>query len=158
MSELGQSRRFDDVRVTSAFPPITTKERTSRDVSNVPLTEVEHGITGLSSHLVCVRSHRGFGSGGKMPFVVNRGVRIHYESIGQGPVLVLHHWNVRERPRHSPPPALLPFFFADQTGHPGLFLGGWDDPALRREACNFENKLGPDRFLEFFAIFDSHDE
>src|SRR5947207_2521004 len=56
------------------------------------------------------------------------------------------------------PPALLPFFFADQTGHPGLFLGGWDDPVLRREARNFENKLGPDRFLEFFAIFDRHDE
>src|SRR6266436_8313488 len=34
MSELGQSRRFDDVRVTSAFPPIATKEWTSRDVSN----------------------------------------------------------------------------------------------------------------------------
>src|SRR5262249_62168982 len=60
--------------------------------------------------------------------------------------------------RHSPPPALLPFFFTDQTGHPGLFLGGWDDPALRREACNFENKFGPDRFLEFFAIFDRHDK
>src|ERR1700675_1274789 len=55
-------------------------------------------------------------------------------------------------------PALLPFFFAEQTGHPGLFLGGWDDPVLRREARNFENKLGPDRFLEFFAIFDRHDE
>src|SRR6266852_6122116 len=40
MSELGQSRRFDDVRVTSAFPPIPTKERTSRDVSKVPTTDI----------------------------------------------------------------------------------------------------------------------
>jgi hypothetical protein len=55
-------------------------------------------------------------------------------------------------------PALLPCFFADQTGHPGLFLGDWDDPSLRREARNFENKLGPNRFLEFFAIFDRLDE
>ena len=40
MSELGQSRRFDDVRVISAFPPIATKERTSRDVSNVPPSDI----------------------------------------------------------------------------------------------------------------------
>src|SRR5439155_6411341 len=33
-----------------------------------------------------------------------------------------------------------------------------DDPALWREARNFANKLGPDRFLEFFANFDRHDE
>jgi pimeloyl-ACP methyl ester carboxylesterase len=26
-----------------------------------------------------------------MPFVVNQGVRIHYETIGNGPVLVMHH-------------------------------------------------------------------
>jgi pimeloyl-ACP methyl ester carboxylesterase len=26
-----------------------------------------------------------------MPFVVNQGVRIHYESIGNGPTLVMHH-------------------------------------------------------------------
>src|SRR5262245_59597723 len=58
----------------------------------------------------------------------------------------------------SPHPALLRFFFADQTGHPGLLLGGSDDPALRREARNFANKLGPDRFLEFFAILDRYDE
>jgi hypothetical protein len=45
-------------------------------------------------------------------------------------------------------PCAPAIFFADQTGHPGLFLGGWDDPAPRREACNFENKLGPDRFLD----------
>jgi hypothetical protein len=35
MSALDQSRRFDEVRVNSAFPPIATKERTLRDVSNV---------------------------------------------------------------------------------------------------------------------------
>jgi hypothetical protein len=26
-----------------------------------------------------------------MPFVVNQGIRIHYESIGNGPTLVMHH-------------------------------------------------------------------
>jgi hypothetical protein len=40
MSELGPSRRFDDVRVMSAFPPIATTERTSRDVSNVPIRDI----------------------------------------------------------------------------------------------------------------------
>ncbi len=39
MSGLGQSRRFWHVRATSAFPLIATEERTSRDVSNVPLTD-----------------------------------------------------------------------------------------------------------------------
>jgi hypothetical protein len=39
MSETGQSRQFDDVRVTSAFPPIAAKAPTSRDVSNVPLPD-----------------------------------------------------------------------------------------------------------------------
>ena len=34
MSEMGQRRRFDDVRAESAFPPLATFERTSRDVSN----------------------------------------------------------------------------------------------------------------------------
>src|SRR5258705_8595510 len=60
--------------------------------------------------------------------------------------------------RLSPPPAVLPLFLADQTGNPGHFLGGWDDPALGREARHFENKLGPDSFLEFFSIFDCHHE
>src|SRR5215471_21653010 len=60
--------------------------------------------------------------------------------------------------QQSPPLALPPFIFADQTGHPELFLSGWDDPALQSEACNFENKLSPDCFLEFFTIFDRHDE
>src|ERR1700704_3165253 len=36
MTAKGQSRRFDDVRATSAFHPIAAKERTSREVSNVP--------------------------------------------------------------------------------------------------------------------------
>src|SRR5215475_6488886 len=49
-------------------------------------------------------------------------------------------------------------FFADQTGHPGLFHGDWNDLALLRQTRNFANKLGPDRLLEFFAIFDCHDE
>jgi hypothetical protein len=30
MTELGHSRQFDDVRVTSAFPPITAVKRTSQ--------------------------------------------------------------------------------------------------------------------------------
>jgi hypothetical protein len=38
--QMGQSRHFDDVPVTSAFPPIATKERTSRDVSNVPGADI----------------------------------------------------------------------------------------------------------------------
>src|SRR3954465_4313189 len=49
-----------------------------------------------------------------------------------------------------PPPPRSCDFFAHQTGARGLFLGGWDDPALWREAPNFANKLGPDRCLEFF--------
>src|SRR5712691_1022523 len=40
MSALGQSRRFDDVRATSAFHLIAAKERTSREVSNVPTPEI----------------------------------------------------------------------------------------------------------------------
>src|SRR5258708_12451761 len=40
MSELGQSRRFDDVRVTSAFPPIAPNDPPSRDVSNTPQPDV----------------------------------------------------------------------------------------------------------------------
>jgi 2-keto-3-deoxy-6-phosphogluconate aldolase len=35
MTALGHSRRFQDVRVTSAFPPIATAERTFRHVSKV---------------------------------------------------------------------------------------------------------------------------
>src|SRR5258706_15389597 len=40
MSEMGHFRRFDDVRVESAYPPIATTERTSRHVSNVPIPEL----------------------------------------------------------------------------------------------------------------------
>jgi len=35
MSEKGHSRRFDDVRITSAFHPIATVERTSQHVGVV---------------------------------------------------------------------------------------------------------------------------
>src|SRR5580692_5122864 len=34
--QLGQKRRFDDVRAESASPSLATFERTSRDVANVP--------------------------------------------------------------------------------------------------------------------------
>ena len=66
----GQSRRFEDVRVTSAFPPIATAERTSRDVSNVPNSEVAAsfdqapstrdvgGIAGVSAHASRARTSR----------------------------------------------------------------------------------------------------
>jgi hypothetical protein len=40
MSGTGQSRLFDDVRVTSAFPPIATKQRICWDVSNVPIGDI----------------------------------------------------------------------------------------------------------------------
>jgi hypothetical protein len=40
MSEMGQKRRREDVRAESAFPPLATFERTSRDVSNVPMHEI----------------------------------------------------------------------------------------------------------------------
>jgi hypothetical protein len=39
-SQMGQKRRFDDVRTESAFLPFATFERTSRDVSNVPMHEI----------------------------------------------------------------------------------------------------------------------
>src|SRR2546430_2334061 len=39
MSQLGQSRRFDNVRATSAFTLIATAEQTLRDVSNVPCVD-----------------------------------------------------------------------------------------------------------------------
>jgi hypothetical protein len=46
MSATGPIASVDDVRATPAFPPIAAKERTSRDVSNVPGTEVKrHAIT-----------------------------------------------------------------------------------------------------------------
>src|SRR4030095_15342140 len=37
----GQSRQFGDARATSALPPIATKQRTSRDVSNVPTCDID---------------------------------------------------------------------------------------------------------------------
>jgi hypothetical protein len=39
MSARGQKRRFDDVRVMSAFPLMATEPQTSRHVSNVPLPD-----------------------------------------------------------------------------------------------------------------------
>jgi|SRR5580704_2310286 hypothetical protein len=37
MSLMGHSRQFDDVRVTSAYPPVATKQPTSRQVGFVPI-------------------------------------------------------------------------------------------------------------------------
>ncbi len=42
MSALGQSRRFDDIGAMSAYPPISTEQRTFRDGRNVPITTVLH--------------------------------------------------------------------------------------------------------------------
>jgi hypothetical protein len=41
MSVPGPSLQKRDVRATSAFPLIATQERTSRDVSNVPLADIQ---------------------------------------------------------------------------------------------------------------------
>src|SRR5258708_17997961 len=54
--------------------------------------------------------------------------------------------------------AIHPWLLADQTGNPRLFVGDRVDPALRCEAGNFENKLGPDRFPEFFRILNRRHE
>src|SRR3979490_1844313 len=67
-------------------------------------------------------------------------------------------WPSRRMGRSSPAPPVLPDFFADQAGHARLLLGHRDDPALGRPACDLEQQLGPDRFLELFAILDRHDE
>src|SRR3977135_2300210 len=42
MSLEGQSRRFYDVRVTSAFPPIAAVQRTSPDFAFVPCADIHH--------------------------------------------------------------------------------------------------------------------
>ena len=42
MSLMGHPRHFGDVRATSALPPISTVERTSREVGFVPITTVLH--------------------------------------------------------------------------------------------------------------------
>src|SRR5258706_3775483 len=60
--------------------------------------------------------------------------------------------------QHSPPPAVLPHFLADQAGHPRLFLSRRDDPALRRPAGDLEDEFGSDRLLEFFTVLDRHHE
>jgi hypothetical protein len=41
MSEMGQKRRFGDVRVPSALPLKSDVLRKRRDVSEVPLTDIE---------------------------------------------------------------------------------------------------------------------
>src|SRR5258706_6147147 len=51
--------------------------------------------------------------------------------------------------QHSPPPAVLPHFLADQAGHPRLFLSRRDDPALRRPAGDLEDEFGSDRCTRF---------
>src|SRR5260370_11471929 len=52
------------------------------------------------------------------------------------------------------PPPVLPDFLADQAGHPRLFVGSRDDPAVGSPACDLEQELGPDRLLELVAILD----
>jgi len=57
-----------------------------------PLTEVEHRIAGLEFQSGLRMLPSAFlARGGKMAFAVNRGVRIRYETVGEGPALVLHH-------------------------------------------------------------------
>jgi hypothetical protein len=41
MSQLGQTRQFDDVRITSAYPLGAAGKRTLRCVSNVPKNDIE---------------------------------------------------------------------------------------------------------------------
>src|SRR5258708_6649611 len=38
---MGHSRQFDNVRVTSAFPPIAAVQRTSRHVGFVPVSDID---------------------------------------------------------------------------------------------------------------------
>src|SRR5882757_9336592 len=57
-----------------------------------------------------------------------------------------------------PPPAVLPYFLADQAGHPWLSLGGRNDPMLRCRSCDLKRELGPDRLLEPLAILDRDHE
>jgi hypothetical protein len=45
MSEKGHSRRFDDVRITSAFHPIATVERTSQHVGVVLWADIATGVS-----------------------------------------------------------------------------------------------------------------
>jgi hypothetical protein len=85
-SAVGQTRRFDDVRVTSAFPLIADVRQKARQVRNVPISEVNDPF----DHLVGVRQHAG---GTVMPsaFAVLRlitKVSLLASSIGRSPGLV----------------------------------------------------------------------
>ncbi len=52
-SDMGQTETSTRARATSALPPIATKQRTSRDVSNVPEVAVSNAATTLLfDHLV----------------------------------------------------------------------------------------------------------
>src|SRR4051795_2119477 len=56
----------------------------------------------------------------------------------------------------SPPPPVLPDLLADQAIH-ARFLGfrrRGHDRAFRLAAGDFQQQLGADRFLEFFAVLD----
>src|SRR6266480_7650627 len=44
ISEMGHSRRFFHVRVMSAYPPVATGQRTSLDVSNVPVMDIDAAV------------------------------------------------------------------------------------------------------------------
>src|SRR5882757_586647 len=58
----------------------------------------------------------------------------------------------------SSPPPVLPDLFADHAIDPWLLPGHRDDPWLGCQPCDFEQQLGPDRLLEFFAFLDRHHE
>jgi hypothetical protein len=53
-SEMGQFRKSDCATVMSAFPPLATRQRTSRDVSKVPEADM---AMGLFDHLVGARKN-----------------------------------------------------------------------------------------------------
>jgi hypothetical protein len=52
MTGLGQSRRFDDVRVTSALPLIADLRRKDRHVRNVPISDIVYAVAATRSNCV----------------------------------------------------------------------------------------------------------
>src|SRR5665213_3308195 len=65
---------------------------------------------------------------------------------------------LRDLLRYLSPPPVLPDLFPDQAGHARLLVGHRNDPAFRLLAGDFEQQLGPDRFLELVAVLDRHHE
>ena len=59
MAEMGHSRPFDDVRATSALPPISTEKRTFRDGRKVTITTFRLiGMSDQDREPYCVIGHR----------------------------------------------------------------------------------------------------